>query len=328
MILDTSAVIARFASEPEAEAIEAALLSAASRDLSAFTAFQIAAGSPYGYAVAWNGSHLENPVLGTWGGLSSAIAEELGAMRFRSWSLLTLVLSLLTLPALAQSPPASTVRTLLAAGRLDSVVDTPLHFRLFAVRLPTMERVPYSGPNSVLYVLSGTLAVAFDGTAQTVSEGAGVFIPAGRAAVFGATGAETAHFLQFVLAPAAEARKPPLGGPASAEELYRTPEPLPNLRAGPYEFSLTRVALPAGMPINPIHYRSGAALYYVIAGRGAFTADGKTEPRVAGAPHFEPYGWVHQWANPGDTPLVLVQANISQEGIPAVLIGIPPAIPK
>ena len=38
-------------------------------------------------------------------------------------------------------------------------------------------------------------------------------------------------------------------------------------------------------------------------------------------PHFEPYGWVHQWANPGDTPLVLLQANISQEGVPAVLPG-------
>jgi mannose-6-phosphate isomerase-like protein (cupin superfamily) len=90
----------------------------------------------------------------------------------------------------------------------------------------------------------------------------------------------------------------------------------------------TRVTLPAGMPANPSHYRSGAALYYVIAGTGAFTADGKTEPRAAGAPHFEPYGWVHQWANPGDTPLVLLQANISQEGVPAVLPGIPPAVPK
>ena len=249
-------------------------------------------------------------------------------MRIRSWSLLTLILSSLALPALAQSQPANTVRTLLAAGRLISVVDMPLHFRLFAVRLPAMERMSHSGPNSMLYVLSGTLAVALDGTAQTVSESAGVFIPAGRAAVFGATGAEPAHLLLFFLAPVAEAQKPPLGGPASVEELYRTPEPLPGLRAGPYEFSLTRVALPAGMPANPIHYRTGAALYYVIAGRGIFMADGKAEPRVAGAPHFEPYGWVHQWANPGDAPLVLLQANISQEGIPAVLPGVLPAVPK
>jgi len=242
-------------------------------------------------------------------------------MRMRSRSWIALVLWSLALPALAQTQPANTVRTLLAAGHLGSVVDTPLYFRMFAVRLPATEHVSYSGPNSMLYVLSGTLAVALDATAQTVSEGAGVFIPAGHASVFSATGSEPARFLQFVLAPAADAQTPPLGGPASVDELYRTPEPVPSLRAGPYEFSLTRVTLPARMPINPSHYRSGAALYYVIAGTGAFTADGKTEPRVAGAPHFEPYGWVHQWANPGDTPLVLLQANISQEGVPAVLPG-------
>ncbi len=244
-------------------------------------------------------------------------------MGIRSWSLLTLILSSLALPALAQSQPASTVRTLLAAGRVVSVVDTPLYFRLFEVRLPAAEQVSYSGPNSMLYVLSGRPVVALDDSAQTVSEGDGFFIPGGRAAVIRAHGSEPAHFLQFVLAPAAEAQKPPLGGPASVEELYRTPEPLPGLRAGPYEFSLTRVTLPAGMPVNPTHYRTGAALYYVLAGKGAFTADGKTEPRAAGAPHFEPYGWVHQWANPGDTPLVLLQANISQEGVPAVLPGVP-----
>jgi quercetin dioxygenase-like cupin family protein len=246
-------------------------------------------------------------------------------MRIRSSSWLALILSSLALPALAQTQPANTVRTLLAAGHLGSVVDTPLHFRLFAVRLPAMERVRYSGPNSMLYVLSGTLTIALDGTAQTVSESAGIFIPGGSTAVFGATGTEPAHFLQFILAPAADAQKSPLGSPASSEELYRASEPLPGLRAGPYEFSLTRVTLPAGMPVNPPHYRSGAALYYVIAGTGAVTADGKVEPRVAGAPYFEPYSWVHQWAVPGDTPLVLLQANISQEGVPAVLPGNPTA---
>jgi len=231
----------------------------------------------------------------------------------------------MALPAFAQSQPSNTLRTLLTAGRLASVVDTPLHFKLFAVRLPPTERVSYSGPNSMLYVLSGTLTVALDSTTQTVSDGAGVFIPASRAAVLSATDAEPAHWLQFVLAPAAEIEKPLLGGPARVEELYRTPESLPGLRAGPYEFSLTRVALPAGMPANPAHYRSGAALYYVLAGSGTFTADGKTEPRATGMPHFERSGWVHQWANPGNVALVLLQANISQEGVPAVLSAVHPA---
>jgi quercetin dioxygenase-like cupin family protein len=249
-------------------------------------------------------------------------------MRIRSLSLLTLILSSLALPALAQSQPPDTVRTLLAAGRLASVIDTPLHFKLFAVRLPPTEHVSYTGPNSMLYVLSGTLTVALESTTQTVSDGAGVFIPASRAAVFSATGAESAHWLQFVLAPAAEIEKPLLGGPARVEELYRTSESLPGLSTGPYEFSLTRVALPAGMPANPPHYRSGAALYYVLAGSGNFMADGNTEPRAAAMPHFERSGWVHQWANPGDAPLILLQANISQEGVPAVLSAVHPPATK
>jgi quercetin dioxygenase-like cupin family protein len=74
------------------------------------------------------------------------------------------------------------------------------------------------------------------------------------------------------------------------------------------------------MAPNVPHYRSGAALYYVLEGSGTFIADGKTEARVAGMPHFESHGWVHQWGNPGDVPLVLLQANISEEGVPAVIL--------
>jgi len=240
-----------------------------------------------------------------------------------SW--LALVLSALTTPVHAQTQPANTVRTLLAAGHLDSVVDAPLHFRLVAVSLPAMERVSHSGPNSMLYVLSGALAIVLDGGPQTVSEGDGVFVSAGHTAILHAIGSQPVHFLQFVLTPAGEAQKPLLGNRASVEELYRTSQPLPGLRSGPYEFSLTRVTLPAGMPTNPSHYRSGAALYYVVSGTGAFRADGKTEPRPAGSPHFEPYGWVHQWANPSDAPLVILQANISQEGAPAVVLTNPAA---
>jgi quercetin dioxygenase-like cupin family protein len=248
-------------------------------------------------------------------------------MRSRSCLLFLFVLFSPTLTVLAQTQPGNTVRTLLAVGRIGSVVDAPLHFRLFAVRLPALGRVAYAGPNSMVYGLSGGLTIAFDGSAHAVSEGAGAFIPQRLAAIFSVPAAEPASFLQFVLSPAGDSQTP-LSDPAIIEELYRTPEPLPGLKTGPYEFSLTRVSLPAGMPANPIHYRSGAALYYVIAGSGLFIADGKTERRIAGMPHFERYGWAHQWANPGESPLVLLQANISQEGIPAVLPGVPPTAPK
>ena len=246
--------------------------------------------------------------------------------RMRTRFLLAIVLSLSAPPLIgagAQTQPANTVRTLLASGRLASVVDMPLYFRLFRVRLPASEQATYTGPNAVLYGLSGTLTTNTSGTTQTVAEGAGTFIPASMSTTVRAS-TDPASFLLFVLSPAAESDKPPLGPPATVEDLYRTPGPVPDLKSGPYEFSLTRVELPARMPPNPTHYRSGAALYYILAGTGAFTAEGKTEPRTAGMPHFERSALVHQWANPGETRLVLIQANISQDGMPAVLPGTPP----
>ena len=231
-----------------------------------------------------------------------------------------LLFLLLPVAALAQSQPASTVRSLLAAGRIGSVVDTPLHFRLFSATVPAGQRLTYTGPNAAVYTLSGTLAIGGNGSGQTVAEGAGALISAGWAAAIGASGNEPARFLLFVLSPAAEMGKQPFEPAGSAEEVYRTPEPLPGLKPGPYEFSLTRVTMPAGMPANPPHHRSGAALYYLLAGAGLFIVEGKAEPKTAGVPHFEPAGLVHQWANPGDNPLVILQANISPEGIPAVLM--------
>ena len=240
-------------------------------------------------------------------------------MRFRWRVAIALIFCLLPIAALAQNQPASTVRSLLATGRVGSVVETPLAFRLLSVRLPSTQRASYSGPNAMLYALSGGLGLELGGNSQPLAESGGAFLPGGQAATFSASGSEPANFLLFVLSPVADAQKPLVGPPVMVEELYRSPEPLPGLQAGPYEFSLTRVSLPPGMPANPPHYRSGDVLYFVAAGSGTFIADARSEPRSAGMAHFERAGWVHQWANPSTTPLVLIQANISQEGAPAVL---------
>ena len=237
----------------------------------------------------------------------------------RTSSVLALMLVLLAPFARAQTPPASTVRTPLAAARLASVVDLPLYFRLYHARLPAAQSTFYQGSNAMLYALSGAAAITIDGgAAQTLAEGAGAFLATGQDVTISAAFSAPADLLLFVLT-ARPNQRPPLDRPAAAVELYRTPDALPGLEAGPYEFSLTRVTFPAGMPATPPHYRTGAALYCVIAGAGALTADGKTEPRPTGAAQDAPHGWVHQWANPGDAPLVVLQANISREGEPAVL---------
>jgi quercetin dioxygenase-like cupin family protein len=72
------------------------------------------------------------------------------------------------------------------------------------------------------------------------------------------------------------------------------------------------------MPSNAPHHRTGAALYYVLSGTGANTVEGKTEARGPGSFIYEPAGLVHQWGNPGDTPLTFLTFNINQESVPAV----------
>jgi quercetin dioxygenase-like cupin family protein len=144
-----------------------------------------------------------------------------------------------------------------------------------------------------------------------------------------AVGSGPAVFLHFLLVPEPELENIVEAPPAVVIELYRTTVPIPGLKSGPYEFTLTRVTLPPRMPLNQPHYRSGGALYYVLSGRGTMRTEGKTETKSADSRLFEPYGRVHQWANPGDAPLVLLQANISPEGVPAVIVvGASPNGPK
>jgi hypothetical protein len=60
--------------------------------------------------------------------------------------------------------------------------------------------------------------------------------------------------------------------------------------------------------------RSGAALYYVISGRGANTVDGKTDAKEPGSLIYEPFGLVHQWGNPGDAPFTFLGGRRSHCG--------------
>src|SRR5438067_1938900 len=127
--------------------------------------------------------------------------EERLTMRTRFYLAIALVCCI-PIAALAQSQPASTVRTLLATGRIGSVVGTPLAFRLLSVRLPAAQQASYSGPNAMLYAVSSGLRVCLGGDSRPVAEGGGVFIPAGQAANLSVSGQEPAHFLIFVLSPA------------------------------------------------------------------------------------------------------------------------------
>ncbi len=225
---------------------------------------------------------------------------------------------LLPLAALAQAEPPGAISVPLAAGRLDSVVSMPMYLRLYIARLPAAAHAVYEGPSAMLYDVSGTASVEVkDDAAHPLAAGAGVFIAPGRPVTIHASPSETTDLLLFVLTARPNQRRV-LERPAVTRELFRTPEPLPGLQSGPYEFSLTQLTLPPGTAAGPAYARSGAALDFVLAGTAETTADGESETTPALTPLFERFGWFHQLANPGAAPLVLLQANLSQEGVPAV----------
>ena len=247
-------------------------------------------------------------------------------MRFRTTGILSVGAMVLAASATAQTTPAPSAitRTVIAATKLPTVTDVPLYFKAVSVTLPSGEKSSVSAANSIVYQISGSTEVSLDGETKMLNAGEGLFIAGGKTSVLKAGSGGLSSFLHFILAPAADLDRPAESAPATVRELYRTAAPIPDPKPGGYDVNLTRVTFPAQMPSNPLHHRSGGALYYVISGTGANTIDGTTAQRAPGSLIYEPYGLVHQWGNPGSEPLTFLAFNINPEGVAAVLPGAPP----
>jgi quercetin dioxygenase-like cupin family protein len=225
-----------------------------------------------------------------------------------------------TLPAGAQQSPAQKpVRVLIANGKLGDVAQAPIYMKLLQVQLAAGQSVAYSGANAMVYPLSGTLVVESESESKTLQDGDGVFLEAGKNVTLKAGGSRPTVFFEFLLITAAELSKLSHPKAAVVTELYQTTEPIKGLKPGPHEFTLTRVIAPPKLPAPPMHHRSGAALYYVLAGSGIVRTPDKSEPRARGAIQYEPSDFVHSWQNAADSPLILLQANISAEGTPEII---------
>jgi quercetin dioxygenase-like cupin family protein len=231
----------------------------------------------------------------------------------------TLAVAGLIADAAAQTPPLppAIVRTVVAATKLPPLGDAPLYFKAVSVSVPPGQRISLSGSNGVIYQLSGSTEVSA-GEAKTMKGGEGLVIAAGTPASVTAGNSESA-LLYFQLATKETLDRAVATAPATVNELYRTAARLPELKPGNYELNLTRVTFPPGMPSNSPHHRSGAALYYIVAGTGANTVAGKTEDRGPGSLIYEPFGLVHQWGNPSSEPLTFLAFNINPEGVAAVV---------
>ena len=242
-------------------------------------------------------------------------------MQFRTRGILLLGAMALPAPGAAQTTPtpSAIVRTVLAATKLPIVIDAPLHFKAVSVALQPGEKSSLSAGDGILYQMSGSTEVSLDGETKTLNVGEGQFIGGGTTAALTAGTGAPSTFLHFLLVSAADLGLPAETPPAAVKELYRTVQPILDLKPGSYDLNLTRVTFPAQMPSNPPHHRSGAALYFIISGNGANTVDGKTETRGPGSLIYEPHTLVHQWGNPGNEPLVFLAFNINPEGVAAVL---------
>ena len=159
-----------------------------------------------------------------------------------------------------QTTPAqpAITRTVVAATKLPTVTDAPLHFKAVSITLQPNERSGVPAANGILYQMSGSTEVSLGGEAKMLSDGEGLFIAGGKPAALTAGSGRPSTFLHFVLVPAVDLDRPAETAPAAMRELYRTATPIPDLKPGGYDLNLTRVTFPAQMPSNLPHHRSGA----------------------------------------------------------------------
>src|SRR5919204_5500088 len=127
-------------------------------------------------------------------------------MQFRTTGLLLLGAMALPASGTAQTAPAppAIARTVVAAAKLLTVTDVPLHFKAVSVTLQPDERSSVAAANGILYQMSGSTEVALGGEVKMLNAGEGLFIAGGKAAALTASSGAPSTFLHFRLVPAGE----------------------------------------------------------------------------------------------------------------------------
>lgn len=219
-------------------------------------------------------------------------------------------------PPVAEAGPITRVQ--LASATIPPGRDKPHVFKLLRVALPPGKAMSYAGAERLVFQISGSQTVTVEGQTTTLKPDQGMRIETGIPAEFTAQGEEPSLSLHYLLVPEAQADRTIEVEGAEVAEIYRTPEPVTRVAEQAQVLTLTHLTVPASTPPNAPHFRTGAALYYVLSGTGQFTSKGATEPKQEGSVVYEPSGMVHQWGNQADQPLVLVVANVTPEGKPVI----------
>ena len=85
---------------------------------------------------------------------------------------------------------------MVAATKLPTVTDVPLHFKAVSVTHQPDEKSDVSAANGILYQMSGSTEVSLGGKTKMLNAGEGLFIAGGETAVLTAFDATTAKMIE------------------------------------------------------------------------------------------------------------------------------------
>src|SRR6202158_1149900 len=142
-------------------------------------------------------------------------------MQVRTTGLLLLGAMALPASGAAQTtaaPPAIT-RTVIAATKLPTVTDVPLHFKAVSITLQPDEKSSLSAAKGILYQMSGSTEVALDGEAKMLNAGEGLFIAGGKTAALTAGRGGPSTFLHLFLSSAGDFGRAGGAAPAPRGEM-------------------------------------------------------------------------------------------------------------
>src|SRR3954465_11320732 len=123
--------------------------------------------------------------------------------------------------AAAQTAGKGPLRTVLALGRVSSIIDAPMSFKLSRVSIPAGEAAIYRGESSMIYVLSGTPAVTVANDRRSVQQGEGIHLLRGIDVSIQAETGATAELVQYQLGRSADLAKSVMSAPASVTDLHQ-----------------------------------------------------------------------------------------------------------
>ena len=93
---------------------------------------------------------------------------------------------------------------MIAATKLRTVTDLPLHFKAMSITLQPDEWSSVSAANDILYQMSGSTEVSPGGAAKMLKAGEGLFIAGGETAALTTGSGGPSTFLHFFLIPAVD----------------------------------------------------------------------------------------------------------------------------